>query len=492
MAGNSKDTENQVSRSSIVTSGNDVSVNRHGTDLQTFETGLIQFIEEHDLPTQNILVPIAERIRVFNNVGDVLSLLSLEVKQNSVYISKFIAATASGLFDAALNYLWDETIIQLRKRVARYDLDYFFDLAVRNPDKRKKLKSENDLRKLDDSELIKGATELELISELGYRHLDLIRYMRNWASAAHPNQNEITGLQLIGWLETCIREVITLPETSTIVHIGSLLKNIRSNTLEADDAKVIGASFVDLTGDQCNNLMSGFFGIYTNEESLPQARDNIKLLAPLLWPYVSNPTRAQFGVRLGQYTAVNDIAKQQWAREFLEVVEGLSYIPEGIRAAEIESVIEDLLDAHRGFNNFYNEPSPARRLKALVGAKGEIPTQVEVRYIECLVEVYLTNGNGIAWNADTVYERLLVLMNSKQSLISVLGFRRRAINSKLQFTLCSDQYVKLIEIAKVKVSSPQGKDLVDRIEQYSAPRETMSRDTKLMKEVEKIAESLGL
>ena len=50
-----------------------------------------------------------------------------------------------------------------------------------------------------------------MISDIGYRLLDNIKFMRNWASAAHPNQNELTGLQLIEWLETCIREVISLP-----------------------------------------------------------------------------------------------------------------------------------------------------------------------------------------------------------------------------------------------------------------------------------------
>src|SRR6266403_6153211 len=44
-----------------------------------------------------------------------------------------------------LNYLWDETIHELRKPVVRYDLEYFFDLAVTNPEKRKKLSTEEDL-----------------------------------------------------------------------------------------------------------------------------------------------------------------------------------------------------------------------------------------------------------------------------------------------------------------------------------------------------------
>ena len=53
------------------------------------------------------------------------------------------------LFDAALNYLWDETVFQLRKRVAIYDIEYFYDVAVTS-DKRKRLSGVEDLVKLDD------------------------------------------------------------------------------------------------------------------------------------------------------------------------------------------------------------------------------------------------------------------------------------------------------------------------------------------------------
>lgn len=100
-----------------------------------------------------------------------------------------MAAVNAGLFDAALNYLWDETVSQLRSRVSQYDIQYFYDLAVTS-DKRSKLSSKEDLNKIDDSELIQGAKEIGLISDIGYRMLDNIKHMRNWASAAHPNQVE--------------------------------------------------------------------------------------------------------------------------------------------------------------------------------------------------------------------------------------------------------------------------------------------------------------
>jgi hypothetical protein len=461
------------------------------TELQVFENNLMNFISQHGLPTSNVLVPVAERIKVFGNVEDVLALLDYEHKKTSVYVSKFIAAAASGLFDAALNYLWDETIFELRKRVVRYDLEYFFDLAVSNPDKRKKLKSEDDLVNLDDNELIRGASEIGLISELGYKHLDYIRYMRNWASAAHPNQNQLTGLQLISWFETCVKEVITLPETNATAQIKALLANMKAYPIDAAGAAQVAGFFVDLTSDQLNNLMAGFFGIYTNENTVPLARDNVKLLAPSLWPFVGDAARRMFGVKYGQFAANNDAARAAWAREFLDGVGAASYIPDSIRSAEIGTALDELLSAHRGFNNFHIEPSFARRLESLVGEKGEIPGAIQEKYVEALTEVFLTNGHGVAWSADSVYKQMLLKLNANQALLAILSFRRVHISSKLQFSLPKEKFLELVSIAKSKITSPQALDVVSIIETYKPPLQHLRSETKLMEKVTAILKSLG-
>jgi hypothetical protein len=46
--------------------------------------------------------------------------------------------------------------------------------------------------------------------------------MRSHASAAHPDQVDLTGLQLANWLETCIRRVITLPQDPITANTGRL------------------------------------------------------------------------------------------------------------------------------------------------------------------------------------------------------------------------------------------------------------------------------
>jgi hypothetical protein len=41
--------------------------------------------------------------------------ISSEIKKDANYLSKFVASSGIGLFDAALNYLWNEVVLSLRE-----------------------------------------------------------------------------------------------------------------------------------------------------------------------------------------------------------------------------------------------------------------------------------------------------------------------------------------------------------------------------------------
>jgi hypothetical protein len=456
----------------------------YSSQITQFEDGLLSFISQYGLPTTQVLVQVSERLKVFSNVEGVVDKIDAEQKLRSIYISKFIAASAAGLFDAALNYMWDETIYELRRRVARYDLAYFYDAAVgSSSEKRKKLNTEEDLVRIDDSELIQGSHEIGLISDLGFKHLDYVRYMRNWASAAHPNQNQITGLQLIGMLETCVIEVITLPLSNVVVGIKKLLANIKTNRIDETEAKQISSFFADLPREKVHTLAEGFFGIYTQLDTTSQTRQNVRLLVPDLWGRLDEHTKQQVGVKYARFLANNEQDKQKLAREFLETVSGLSYIPDGIRAAEIQTAIENLLSAHRGINNFYSEPPFARQLQRLVGETGKVPSEINNEYVLCLVEVFLTNGNGIAWNAESIYISMFDQFNPDQALIAILSFSDLNISSRLQHFLCQQKFRSLMEMMKNKVSMPAVKELIDTIEKYRGPLDKMKDDSEIKRKV---------
>src|SRR4051794_13514555 len=119
------------------------------SDLQQFELVVLDQLRHAGLPADDVFVAVPQRRSMLMNAPGVLAEMSPEQRARSPYISKMIAAVSVGLFDAALNYLWDETVTEVRRRVAGFDLSYFFDIAASAPEVRKKLKSAEDLSKID-------------------------------------------------------------------------------------------------------------------------------------------------------------------------------------------------------------------------------------------------------------------------------------------------------------------------------------------------------
>ena len=187
----------------------------------------------------------------------------------------------------------------------------------------------------------------------------------------------------------------------------------------------------------------------TRHLTSPQTKQNVRLLIPYLWGRLDEHTKQQFGIKYSRFLANNDQEKQKLAREFLETVSGLSYIPDNIRAAEIQIAIENLLSAHRGVNNFYNEPPFALQLKRLLGEAGKVPSAINNEYVLCLVEVFLTNGNGRAWNAEIIYQGLLEQFDPEQALIAILSFNSINISNRLQHSLCQKQLALRFSVWKV-------------------------------------------
>ena len=432
--------------------------------LLSIESALIKFIGRHNLPTENIFSPVEERGIVFKNIEYVVDKIDVEMRKESIYISKFIGAVISGLFDAALNYLWDETILHIRKKVIQYDINYFYDSSGLSEEKRKRLKSQEDITELSDYELIKGAKGIGLISEIGFRHLDYIKYMRNHASAAHPNQNEITGLNLIDWLDTCIKEVISLPILNNVLKIQELLSNIKENEIDKKKSEEISSFFEELDKQKVNKLLSGFWGIYTDIDTKEEVRKNVILLLPKLWEYSDEEIRNELGLKYGHLALHNYKEKKNLADQFLKKVNGENYIPNNLRVLNIKKVLNGLLVVHNQINNFYNEPTFIRNLQNELGDPLNVPKEINQKYVITLIHVYLTNGNGVCYEAEPIYVNLIENFDENQSSIAVCSFIKTEIDSKLQFKLCRDKFINMLKMVKEKIINKEIIRLIEKID----------------------------
>jgi len=400
------------------------------------EAGLARYLTELGLPTDAVLVAPAERLRVLRNLPDVANEIPAEQRARAYYISKFIAACGAGLFDAALNFLWDETVSNLREKVARFDLEYFLDSIITDPRRRAAFRSGDDLDKLEDWELVRGCLETGIITDIGFKHLDYIRNIRNFASAAHPNQNELTGLQVVSWLETCIREVLSKEPAGGAIEVRKLLRSLRSETLGPEDVEPIAESLGRLPDDLVRALARAVFGMFTDPSVAAEVRNNIALVAPPLWAVCPDDIRFEVGVKHETFAVNGEVARRSLARLFLETVEGLSYLPPNALGGEIASAVGDLLRVHNGFNNFHNEPAYARVLENLVPATGRIPPSAERDYVKVLLLCRIGNGYGVSDAAGPAYDRLIGRWSERQVVVLLqLLADDKEVGSRLQFSL---------------------------------------------------------
>lgn len=451
-------------------------------DLSRFEQVIRAQLTEVGLPAGQVFVEINERHDMLKNMSSVLGPMPEEIRGRSHYISKMIAATTVGLFDAALNYLWDELVSELRRRVAGFDLNYFFDIAVKNTDVRDRLRSEDDLDKIDDANLLRASKTIGLLTDVAYQRLDHIRYMRNHASAAHPNQVSLTGLDLANWLQHCIRELIITPPDIVTAETGRLLRNIKSERLD-DEAIRAAANFFDrLPASRADTLANGLFGLYVDTSRFPATADNIRRLWPLLWPFVSEDTRSSYGIRLAHARANAETTDfSAGARELIDLVDGTAYLTVDDRTFEIDAALDALISAHSGTDNFYNEGEPARRLSNLVGDKGIIPEKVQVKYVKVLVEVYLGNGYGVSWAAEPTYSVLVEKLDSDLAGRALRTFMNAEISSLLQMTKARDRWHNLLELLRPKLTSNTDRELLKAINEFNGTPDKLRKDSTISK-----------
>ncbi|MEZ4552452.1 MAG: hypothetical protein R3B59_00930 [Dehalococcoidia bacterium] len=351
----------------------------------------------------------------------------------------------------------------MRAKVAGFDLAYFFDAVLTNPDERRRYRDESDLEQLDDWKLVQGCRDTGIISDIGYRHLDYIRDMRNHVSAAHPNQNEVTGLQLASWLETCVIEVLTREPEQPVVETRRLIRNIRDQAFDASQVPFVEDALTRLPRELRDSLLRTIFGMYTDIDLTAQSRSNIQFVAPAIWSHADSEIRQETAVRFATLQANGDMERARLAREFLERVGGFVELPESTLAIEISNAIDSLYNAHRGFNNFYNEPAPARTLRARVPLTGAVPAAVAQRYVKVVVMCYVGNGYGVSSSALPIYEAL-VQMFRETELVRVAALPTDAeFASRLQSSQAARRYRELCVRLSARAAGQATKAILDHL-----------------------------
>lgn len=369
------------------------------SSIAAFNEPLAEFLNFVGLPTEHILSPIEERRKIIYSLESTIEILPLDERAKAVYLSKFTVSVSIGLFDGALNFLWNEVIQALRRLITNFDLQYFFSIAETVNSKYKRLADSEDLEALTDHDLLEISRRIGLISDLNFKRLENVNYLRNHASAAHPNNNSVSGIEMLSLLETSLKYAITAKPDHSIIKIKQLSENIRTKLIPDEDFIHIGEELNKQPQERVDDFMISLLGLYTDSRQTPETRKNIENLVPKIWVKVSEDIRYLIGSKFGYYRSNGDTNRKDAIQKLLEIVDGLKYKDELSITSELLEKLQNLKTVHFSWNNFYNEYEYAKSIDATLPSKG-IPSAIRTFFVKVICLCHIGNGNGYKEGID--------------------------------------------------------------------------------------------
>lgn len=437
---------------------------------------LVEFLREVGLPHDNIMAEPAERAIIAGNLPAFLQALPAEVKRDARYLSKFVIGAGSGLFDYALNAIWNEVVVDLRRKASIYGLDIFFDAAVGGSKTREFYKTEDDLAALKDAVLLDTCRKLELISDPTYKKLKHILDMRNDVGISHPTSYSINAFELLGWLQTCVQDVLHDQPTEAALQVQAFISNLKQHAqpLDATARQNIERRFTELPTRLCGNLLRTVFGIYVSPETDAGVRKNIAVLAPALWKTCADEPRYRLGIVLEGYNTNLYRDKHALGSQFFDLVGGNAYRSPSERVIIVDTLITELMEKHSGWDNFHHEAPVAANLWSYVPDQNSIFDNLASRLFEaalvCRIGRGVSYNDGVSPGGRPYYDRILASCGDKFAPHVLAAFAQYRVQGMMGRPVCRAQAKAALEAARTYVINQRLVEcltyLIDNIEAH--------------------------
>lgn len=428
---------------------------------------LVSFLQDMGLPSENIIADQEQRRLIGDNLDSVIRNLPADIKKDARYLSKFVIGAGVGLFDYSLNAVWNEVVINLRRKVTVYGLDIFYDSAVGGSKAREFYKSEEDLVSIKDSVLLDTCRKLELISDTTYKKLKHILDMRNDVGISHPTSYAINAFELLGWLQTCVSEVLNDNPTEAALQVQSFVSNlkIQNSPLENSSIQGIVNNFSQLPSHLCGSLLRTLFGLYVAVDTDPGVRKNISLIAPGLWSTCQDEAKYKLGVVLEGYNVNLYKDKHALGEQFFAVVNGNAYRSQSERVIIVDELITDLRDKHNGWDNFHHEPPVAAQLYSYNPDQSSILENLAQRLFKTVLICRIGNGvsyhEGVSPGGRRYYDAMLSLAGDKYAPHVMASLSDFEVKNRLGNSRCRDHAVAALMLVRANVINQRILECID-------------------------------
>lgn len=336
-------------------------------------------------------------------------------------IVRMCIATSVGLFDAAINYIWNSVIISLREKVKRFGLSFVGQTL-------NKRFEEEDLNNYRDSELLDLCYKLELLSEDGYFLLNQCREIRNNFSSAHPSMARIDDRELIVFISRCCKYGISSDYELKGIDVPGFIDSVKGRKMDTDDINIWSQKLTETFPAQRQLLIPMLMGIYCDSDSSETTRLNALRICISISPLFDDKIKSQLVLQYNGYFVKGKTERYLAAKVFFEKLKILELLSTSEQLSIVKSACANLLNAHLGFNNFYIEPPFAERLLEITESIS-IPETIQYEFVYTVLMGYVGNGYGVS-NAAVEYYREMIQNFSPREI----GYMIELMKSKSLFS----------------------------------------------------------
>lgn len=371
-------------------------------------------------------------------------------------------AFAAGSYEMATQYVWSKAMSALKKELAAVGLKFLGEMLGKGD----LSDAGNPAIVISDSEAIMLAEELGVVNSteamrLRHVHETLTHFMHMDGSidvdGEHMDEHE--ALQA---LKSCVKNILGKEQIAVSTEFAEFRNDLETKVFKDDSPEIRNLAMSPYFFRKITISILMTAAGKSHGAKLENALANLNVIIPLIWGTLKEPERWLVGRGYAEAHDNGDATAAAGIKRSLMRVAGFDYVPENLRSSAFVKIAEKLIEAHEGFDNFYNEVGPIKELQSMGTT---IPMPAFSFCATAIILVYLGNPYGVSNAAHPVAKALLSSFPENRweyYFNDCLGSDARILN-KLSYDKPKSRFCALVEefdISRLKLNA-SAKKLVD-------------------------------
>lgn len=347
---------------------------------------------------QNTAIPAIPK-----DVSKIEDLVTYGVQLQLKDKKQIISAFNNNAYEMVSTYTWTKAITSLKNQLSKMGVSFIAEMLDR-PD----INEHTDIQQaISEFEAIRLAEEFGVISGTA-----AFRLKKAMETVTHFNQteldedeeNEMTQDEARTIVRTCIQGILGYNKIEAAIDFKIFRVELEEQTLNEDNPYIL--KLVQSPYFFHRTVIRILLSIVktSNGAQLENSLANSNLIIPMIWGNLQHPEKWQIGRTYSElFTNGQTIAASGLKRVLLKV-KGFDFVPEDLRSSSFIKAANEILAAHEGMNNFYNEPKP---VSTLYNMGSVIPTPAFPICITAILCVKLGNNYGVSNAAQGIVNEML-------------------------------------------------------------------------------------